>query len=210
LETGVKALRNQPTGRPLALAGGLAAIIAYLVSTTAAWLLYPGSFTPFKNWLSDLGNPVRNPSGAIWYNTGCVLTALGLLLFILGLSRWRSARSTQNALIWTSQVTGLASVVSLALIGVYSENHLRRHMLYSNWFFASFPLFIGLFSTGLINHRNGSKRIGLAGLGVVVVGLWFHLVFPGSRPLEWVTELAFLIYVGMVAWNTGAERPVEP
>jgi hypothetical membrane protein len=177
-------------------------MIVYLVCSTAAWLLYPGSFSPLKNWLSDLGNPIRNPAGAVWYNVGCVLTALALLLFIRSLSWWRSAGSIGSTLIGTSQVTGLASVISLAMIGVYSENDLRRHMIYSNWFFACFPLFILLFSTGVITQRNRSNAIGLIGLGVVVIGLWFSLVFPGSRPLEWGSELAFLVYVGIVAWNT--------
>ena len=197
-------------GRPIALAGGLAAIMTYLVCSTAAWLLYPSSFTPLKNWLSDLGNPMRNPAGAVWYNMGCVLTAVALLLFILGLSWWRSAGPTGNALIWMSQVTGLASVFSLAMIGIHSESDMRWHMIYSNWFFACFPLFIALFSTGLITHRNGSERIWLVGLGVVVIGLWFHLVFPGSRPMEWGTELAFLMYVGLVAWNTGPHSLSNP
>lgn len=205
----MRTMMNRLAGRPLALAGGLGAISAYLVCSTAAWLLYPGSFSPLKNWLSDLGNPIRNPAGAVWYNVGCVVTALALLLFIRSLSWWRSASFSGNTLIGTSQVTGLASVLSLALIGVYSENDLRRHMIYSNWFFACFPLFILLFSTGLITQRN-RKRIGLVGLGVVVIGLWFHLVFPGSRPMEWGTELAFLMYVGMVAWNTQSHSESSP
>ena len=190
------------TGMPLAFTGGIGAILAYLICSATAWSLYPGTFGPFRNWLSDLGNPLRNPAGAVWYNAGCILTALGLLVFVLGLSSWRSGRSTGNALIATSQLTGLASVISLAMIGVYSENHLRQHMISSNWFFACFPLFIVLFSTGVITHPRSRKDIGMLGLAVVLLGLLFHLIFPKSRPLEWVTELGFLVYVGVVAWST--------
>ena len=193
-------------GIPLAFAGGMGAILAYLICSAMAWSLYPGPFGPLRNWLSDLGNPVRNPAGAAWYNAGCILTALGLLVFVLGLSSWRSGKPTGNALIATSQLTGIASVVSLAMIGVYSENHLRQHMISSNWFFACFPLFIVLFSTGVITHPRSRKDIGMLGLGVVVLGLVFHLIFPKSRPLEWVTELGFLLYVGVVAWSTRVHR----
>ena len=193
---------SRPAGSSLAFAGGLAAIAAYLICTGVSWWLYPGHFTPFGNWLSDLGNSSRNPAGAAWYNAGCMLTALGLLLFMLGLSRWRSAGTTSAFLIGTSQVTGMVSVISLALIGFYSEDRIRQHMVSSNWFFACFPLFIVLFSTGLIAHPDGRRKIPLLGFGVVLVGLLFHLIYPRSRPLEWVTELAFLLYVGVVAWSS--------
>jgi hypothetical membrane protein len=197
---------RQFTRVPLAFAGGVGAISVYVLCTAAAWWLYPRHFAPFSNWLSDLGNSTRNPAGAAWYNAGCMLTALGLLLFILGLSRWRSAGTTSAFLIGTSQLTGVVSVVSLAMIGLYSEDHLRQHMLSSNWFFACFPLFIVLFSTGLIVHPEGQRKIPLLGFGVVLVGLLFHLIYPRSRPLEWATELAFLLYVGVVAWTSRCYR----
>jgi hypothetical membrane protein len=190
------------SGSNLAFAGGMGAIVVYLVGAGVSWWLYPDRFTPLRNWLSDLGNYRRNPDGAVFYNIGCVLTALALLVFVIGLSSWRSGALRERALIAGSQLTGFASVVSLAGLGVYSEDRIRQHMVYSNWFFASFPLFIVLLSSGIIKHPRIQKNVAESGFAVVLLGLVFHVVFPRSRPLEWVTELGFLNYVGLLAANS--------
>jgi hypothetical membrane protein len=199
----VNTAENRPASN-LAFAGGMGAIAAYLVGAGVSWWLYPDRFTPLRNWLSDLGNYRRNPDGAVFYNIGCVLTALALLVFVVGLSSWRSGALRERALIVGSQLTGFASVVSLAGIGVYSEDRIHQHMVYSNWFFASFPLFIVLLSSGIIRHPRTHKSVAALGFAVVLLGLAFHMVFPRSRPLEWVTELGFLMYVGLLAANSRA------
>jgi hypothetical membrane protein len=198
----MKGVENRP-GNNLAFTGGISAIVVYLAGAVVSWWFYPGPFTPLRNWLSDLGNHRRNPEGAMFYNIGCVLTALALLAFVLGLSRWRSAGLKGNTLIASSQLTGFASVISLAGLGVYSEDRMHQHMVYSNWFFASFPVFIVLLSSGIISHPL-RKRVGALGFAVVLVGLAFHIGFPRSRPLEWATELGFLVYVGLLAYSSGS------
>lgn len=50
---------------PFAFVGGSAGVVAYLACTFAAYLLYPRSFGPLDNWLSDLGNANFNPRGAL-------------------------------------------------------------------------------------------------------------------------------------------------
>jgi hypothetical membrane protein len=190
------------SGSNLAFAGGIGAIVVYLVGAALSWWLYPDRFTPLRNWLSDLGNYRRNPDGAVFYNIGCVLTAVTLLVFVLGLSSWRSGALRERALIASSQLTGFASVVSLAGLGIYSEDRIHQHMVYSNWFFASFPLFIVLLSSGIIRHPRIQKSVAGLGFAVVLLGLAFHVIFPRSRPLEWVTELGFLFYVGLLAFNS--------
>ena len=208
----MNSVENRPAAVNLAFAGGMGAILAYLTGTMISWWLYPTHFTPLRNWLSDLGNHARNPGGAFFYNVGCMLTAFALLVFVLGLGRWRSGAPGRNALIASSQLTGFASVVSLAGLGLYSEDRMHQHMIYSNWFFASFPLFIVLLSGGLINHPRSGKSLGVLGFAVVLLGLAFHVAFPRSRPLEWATELGFLLYVGCLAMSTRVShhRGVEP
>jgi hypothetical membrane protein len=62
-------------------AAGFSAAAIYLVFALLAFLKYPDSYGPFTNWLSDLGNPLVNQSGAFFYNLGCILTALVLIAF---------------------------------------------------------------------------------------------------------------------------------
>lgn len=179
----------------------MGAIVLYVVCSTAAWWVYPSSFTPAKNWLSDLGDRSRNPSGAEFYDIGCILTAAALLLFVLGLSKWGSGRPRRNVLI-AAQLAGLTSVFFLVMLGLYSQDRLREHLIYSNWFFFCFSVFTVLLSTALLTQRHFRKSVAILGFAVVLVSLGFHSVFPLSRPLEWITESSFLVYVALVAWNT--------
>jgi hypothetical membrane protein len=186
----------------LAFAGGVAAIVCYLGGSLAAWVFYPRSFSPVTSWLSQLGDHARNPSGAVFYNAGCIATATALLMFMAGLSSVRTTNRQRNRLVTASQLAGLLSAFCLVMLAVYSEDQLRRHMIYSNGFFASFPLFVILLSSALTRHPHIPSAVSLVGFGVVLVGIAFHLVYPVSRPLEWVTEAGFLSFVGLVAWST--------
>lgn len=185
----------------LAFAAGVAAIVLYVGCAALAWWVYPGSFTPLQSWLSSLGDPSLNPVGAAYYNVGCILTGAGLLLFVLGLGRWHRGGTRGKALA-AAQVVGFASAFFLVMLGLHSQERLREHLYYSNRFFISFPVFIALLSTALFHHPCFKKSVGVFGFGVVLAGLAFHGLLPESRPLEWITEFGFAVYVALVAWNT--------
>jgi hypothetical membrane protein len=186
----------------LATIGGVAAIVCYLTGSLAAWGFYPRSFSPVTSWLSQLGDHVRNPNGAVFYNAGCIATATALLMFMAGLSSLRTNSRQRNRLVTASQFVGLLSAFCLIMLAVFSEDQLRRHMIYSNGFFSSFPLFVVLLSCALTTHPQTHRTVAIVGFGVVLVGIAFHVVFPVSRPLEWVTEAGFLSFVGLVAWSS--------
>jgi hypothetical membrane protein len=212
----VKGSKHPRAGINLAFGGGMAAIVLYVVCSMAAWWVYPNRFTPLKNWLSDLGDRSRNPQGAPFYNVGCILTAAALLLFVLGLSRWRSEHRRRNALIVASQLAAFGSIVFLVMLGLYSQERLHEHLIYSNWFFVCFSLFMALLSAALITDPHFKKSVGILGFAVVLVSFAFHSLFPLSRPLEWMTEFGFLVYVALVALSTqraltiGSSRPPMP
>jgi uncharacterized protein DUF998 len=191
----------------LAFAGGVSAIVCYIAGSLAAWKFYPRSFSPVTSWLSQLGDYSRNPNGAVFYNAGCIATATALLMFMAGLSSLRTKNRQTDRLLTASQLAGLLSVFCLIMLAVYSEDQLRRHMVYSNGFFSLFPLFVILLSSALITHPQIPRTVGMVGFGVVLVGIAFHLVYPVSRPLEWFTEAGFLSFVGLVAWSARTRRP---
>jgi hypothetical membrane protein len=188
-------------GITLAFGGGMGAIVLYVVCSMVAWWVYPHSFSPLRNWLSDLGDRSRNPEGAPFYDVGCIVTAGALLLFMVGLRRWGSGHPRRRALV-AAQLAGLASVVFLAMLGVYSQDRLREHMIYSNWFFVCFSIFVTLLSTALFTQLHFKRSVAVLGFAVVLVSLAYHSVFPLSRPLEWITEFGFLLYVALVAFTT--------
>jgi len=63
---------------PINSVAGAAVIVLYCVLTSSSWALLPTTYNPITNWLSDLGNSSYNPTGAIFYNLGCILTGIAL------------------------------------------------------------------------------------------------------------------------------------
>ena len=63
---------------------GITAILLYMVFSLIAFLYFPTAYSPFANWLSDLGNPTKNPSGAIFYKLSGILTSIALVPFFWG------------------------------------------------------------------------------------------------------------------------------
>jgi hypothetical protein len=59
----------------------IVASIIYLAFTAIALAYYPQTYSPLTNWLSDLGNPTVNPSGALYYDAGGVVTSVALIFF---------------------------------------------------------------------------------------------------------------------------------
>jgi len=57
---------------------GVLVILFYCAFTLTSIALFPRPVNPLNDWLSDLGNSSYSPRGAIFYNTGCVLTGIAL------------------------------------------------------------------------------------------------------------------------------------
>ena len=74
-------------GRAMRVHSALAylAVLIYAGCALAACARFPGEYSPFRHWLSELGNPVQNPDGAASYNPGVLLTGL---LVLMGAGRW--------------------------------------------------------------------------------------------------------------------------
>jgi hypothetical membrane protein len=83
------------------------AVSIYLVFTLAAVLSYPHPYSPLTNWLSDFGNPTRNPSGAVYYNTGGILASAVLVLFFAGMYTLKTADKKAQVFLALSQITGI-------------------------------------------------------------------------------------------------------
>jgi hypothetical membrane protein len=85
--------------RMLVIITGFAAFTIYVVFTALAFSKYPDAYSPVKNWLSDLGNPLINQSGALLYNLGCVLTSIVLIFFVIFLSSGKQDTGKENSIV---------------------------------------------------------------------------------------------------------------
>ena len=58
----------------------LVILVIYSVSIFLAFLYYPKSFNPLTNTPPELGNVVANPSGALVYNIGVLVTSIPVVV----------------------------------------------------------------------------------------------------------------------------------
>jgi len=179
---------------------GVAVIVLYCAFTFTSWALYPTPYSPVDNWLSDLGNSTYNPSGAILYNLGCILTGIALFPFFSGLYKWYTNEKGRKILLMITQATGLLAALSLIMIGVFSEDSGELHSLWSSIFFALNLLVLILMGVALFTHPNYMKPIAYYGFIVAAINLLFVLIY--RIPLfEWFTVFTALGYVGLLVYN---------
>jgi hypothetical membrane protein len=180
---------------------GAAVITLYCVFTFSSWALYPTSYSPVANWLSDLGNSTTNPNGAILYNLGCILTGIALFPFFIGLYKWYTTEKWLEAALMISQTIGCAAAFALIMIGVFSEDAGSLHSLWSNIFFLLNLVVLLLTGAFLLTHPRCIKAIPAYGFLVAIINLAF--IFASKTPLlEWFTVFTALGYVGLLAYNT--------
>lgn len=185
---------------PISCMAGAAVIVLYCAFTFTSWALYPTPYNPVDNWLSDLGNSTYNPSGAILYNLGCILTGIALFPFFSGLYKWYTNEKGRKILLMITQATGLLAALSLIMIGVFSEDSGELHSLWSSIFFALNLLVLILMGAALFTHPNYMKPIAYYGFIVAAINLLFVLIY--RIPLfEWFTVFTALGYVGLLVYN---------
>jgi len=181
-------------------------IVFYCFFTLTSIVLFPKAFSPFVNYLSDLGNSALSPDGAWFYNTGCILTGLALFPFFAGLYSWYPREKLGKALVVMAQIMGFASAFALIMIGVFSEDYLVQHLFWSDLFFVLNILVLVLANAYLMTRRNFIRPIGYYGLTVAVINVLFVLL-SNTPILEWFTVFSALGYAGMLAYNTWRIRP---
>ena len=123
---------------------GIIAACIYLAFTLVAILYYPQPYSPLTNWLSDFGNPIKNPSGAIYYNTGGVLTSITLVLFFAGMYKWNIGDKKMKVFLMVSQISGTVFALSFIITALFPLGvNDSIHSFFSIMLF----IFIGFFET---------------------------------------------------------------
>jgi len=187
--------------RPILSVAAIFVILFYCAFTLTSIVIFPSTFSPVVNYLSDLGNSTFSPNGAWFYNAGCILTGLALFPFYAGLFEWYTKERKRKLLLVASEVVGLVSAFSLIMIGVFSEDSMAQHLFWSEVFFVFNLLVLILANVSLMTHPKFIKPIGYYGLVVAVVNLLF-VVLTSTPLLEWFTVFTALAYAGLLAYNT--------
>jgi hypothetical protein len=191
---------------PLSSIAGILVIVFYCVLTFTSAAIFPGSWSPLP-FLSDFGNTGYNPNGAIFYNLACILTGLALIPFYIGLYKWYTKATWRNVLVIITQLIGLASAVSLIMIGIFYENSPAEntipggaHEFWSFVFFVLNLLVLIFANVSLLTHPKFIKPIAVYGFAVAIINLAL-VVLPISSIIEWFTVFTALGYAGLLVIN---------
>ena len=180
---------------------GVMSIPVYIAFTYAAHL-YNLRINPIENWLSDYGNSFVNPDGAVLYNTGCVITALLLAVFYIGMYRWyewgRTARKF-NISFAIAQIGGLIGSVFLILTTVFTlGTHTELHSVFSQVNMIAMDFFLSFTATGLLMNPRIHKGIGIFGYFAFIFNVVTMNAFVDFYVSEWIFFLLFMVYVVLV------------
>jgi hypothetical protein len=182
---------------------GFMATAIYLICATVAYFNYPLAYSPFANWLSDLGNPINNPTGAFSYNLGCILTGICLTFFFLGLEIWNDGDKKRRILLTIAQVMGALSSLALIVSAFFplgSQTLIHTISGKAHIFFAGF--FLTFSATVFLKHAHSPKWFAYLGLLAALInfiyGAFLHSVFIA----EWAAIGLFILYVLMISGNS--------
>jgi hypothetical membrane protein len=180
---------------PITFIATILVILFYLSFAMLAFWRIPGSFSPLRNWLSDLGSSKLNPQGAIFYNIGIITTGLLLIPFFLDLSKLsRGGSKVQKTMLAVTCVLGLLGGLAMIMSAVYPITHIAQHRFWS----IALYILLGsafVFSVASLRYDRRFPRwalgVGIATGLVDILSGAFHDIYL----LEWITVVLFLGYI---------------
>jgi len=181
---------------PICLTSAVLCALAYVVFTIVSYTKNPLPLSPLRNWLSDLGNQITNPQGAIFYNLGVILCAVFLAIwFTPGLSQWKlKDHVIQQRLLFVSQVGGILTAFALMMSALFPINHLKEHAFWSDINFILFGISFAFSVIALRYHPQFPRTLLFIG-GLAAILPSMVLFINNAYWLEWVAVGLFIIYI---------------
>jgi hypothetical membrane protein len=180
---------------------GVAAIPIYIGFALASYLQNP-QITPLQYWLSDLGNYVLNPSGAWLYNVGCILAAILLAVFYIGMYRWYRGFTLPKKYLVSyliAQVGGIAGSIFLVLAAVFTlGTYTPLHSFFSAANMIGMNFFIAFTATAFVMNPHINKGIAIFGFVTVMFNIVTTNAFSALYIAEPVYLVLFMLYVVIV------------
>ena len=190
---------------PLNIVFGLFIVICYVTCAILAFTRFPLPYSPFNNWLSDLGNPDVNPTGAGFYNTGIVLAGLALMLFFLRLTKWRMAENRlQRIMILLTTGFGLIGSLSMIMTAIHPINEPSQHSFWSMILYISFGTAFAFSAAAMRYYKRYSRWLLLFGVIVAAVDMVSQTFFTNVPISEWIVVPFLLVYCLLL--GIGTER----
>ncbi len=125
------------------------------------------------------------------------MTAAAAVAFYVGLRDWDG-----GVVLGMGRVLGVVSGISLAMIGVFSEDFPPQHRFWSYMFFVVNFFAILLTNVALMRREGYGRATMVIGFALTVITLLSFLVWGGAPGVEWTTVFASIGYALLVGWDT--------
>jgi hypothetical membrane protein len=189
--------------RMLIIIAGFAAITIYVVFTALAFSQYPSAYSPFKNWLSDLGNPLINQSGALLYNLGCILTSIVLIIFYVGIREWVNDNKRLKVLLTIAQIAGILSSIFLIITALFPlGSHTEIHQISGKLHIIFLGFFLTFSATVLLRNPVLTKWPAYFGFITAAVNFVYGAFLYSVFVAEWLAIGMFIIYLLMISFTS--------
>ena len=183
---------------------GIICIPIYVVFTFISHL-YNTEINPLTNWLSDYGNPLKNPSGAVFYNAGCIIIAALLVVFYIGIYQWYKNRRIAKKYIISyvgAQISGIIASVFLVLASIFTlGTNTDLHSTFSMINMIGMDFFLSFIAIAFLMNPNIKKWIGIAAYLSAIFNIVTTNAFTSLYIAEWIYFLLFMIYLVIITLN---------
>jgi hypothetical protein len=191
--------KNSVKKWPSITIAGITATGIYLILGIVSYILYPKSYNPIANWLSDLGNPLDNPSGAIYYRLGCILAAIALILFYVELRKLNNGNRRMLILLLIAQVTGIFSSLALIITGIFPLGaNTSIHSLWSIMLYIGLAFFEFFSAIVFIRYTKFPKWLAYYGFIAYAINFTTGVFFNKIYFAEWVVVAMLIAYIAMI------------
>jgi hypothetical membrane protein len=180
---------------------GAAAAAAYIILTLISALLSKG-LGPLRNWLSDYGSPGLNPGGAVFYNIGCIATALLLAAFYIGMTGWHKGAAKKYVICYIcAEVSGLLASCFLKLASVFPIGTSPLHPTFSMLNMIALDCFIVFMAVAALLNPYVSSGIGVFGFITAAFNIFTTNVLGNFYIAEWIYFALFIAFVIIITYN---------
>jgi hypothetical protein len=185
------------------LTGLFIILLIYTILALAAYTFYPQDFSPLTNTLTQLGNPILNPSGAIFYNIGVLLVSgstvfIAVLLLILP-KQWLTPRGGNRRLFFylSTSFMMLFSFFYMLTAFVPSGGDDAVNSLFTLIFIVSLELFIVFSAAGARRMKDHLRWVPAFGFTIAAVNLLLIVVsaISGLQIISWILPVATWSYM---------------
>lgn len=177
---------------------GFSSIFIYLLLAIISWYLYPNTFSPVQNWLSDLAHQGLNPAGSIYYRLAGIIPGILIILFYLFIYKLiEDNRKKFKVYTWLVKTFGMLAGFSFFMTGIFPINDLAIHSLWSKIMFISFGT--SIIFTGIIwLYKKGTKILSVVAFITAIVDISSGILNK-IYLLEWIVVSLIIIYITIVS-----------